>query len=949
MLLLATDGVYGADGGLAVSTLFQLASSFLILLVPTALMGVTLPLLVRHAVRREEAIGTRVGTLYAANTLGAAAGAVGTAFLLLPTLGLGRATLAGVGLNVCVALLAAGLGAASPRLAPEESAGATPTTRERGPFWPLAVAALSGAVALGCEIVWSRLLTHLVGGSVYALGTMLAAFLVAIALGASIAAGLAKSRERARLGLAVAQLGAALLSLAAFAAADRVPTWGADLAAAGHSRLAATAILGGLLILPGALCLGATFPLAVRVLAGDARQASTAAGRTLAWNTIGAVAGTVATGLWLLPGLGFAGAMALAATVSLALAAVVALAERPRLDWALVAAAVGLAALAFVRPPTPWNVLRSSPLAILLAGPAADTARRPPRETPAAVEEGPVDAEASATSGFGEVMFYGVGRGATVLLHEDGAEWRLTGNGLPESAVQPPGARPGRYAVARWLTLLPGAVRENVGKLLVVGLGAGHSIEDLPSSVEQVHVVELEPEMIAANRHLAGERRRDPLADPRLSLHVGDVRSVLTLSRQRFDAIVSQPSHPWTSGSSHLFTREFFELAREHLAAGGVFVQWIGLDFVDAPLLRSLVATLSEAFPHVEVYQPYPWGAVLFVASGQPLGRGGAPFLAAASAEAWRLVGVETAEDLLLARVLDGSGSRELAAGAELNSDRRNLLQTRSPRALSNPIGRAGLDRLIAPFDSIRRLPPGADGTYVVRWLIRQRQPARALRAAAALSSASERHAAFLLLDLAGGRRRAADPALVAEPSEEVRSALLLALRPAMAEERGPAELRAWAESDAAASAVLAGWRLADPRADGRAEGELAALEGALAAVPPRHPLYNAATRLRIAWRLAGGEPVAASEAVRLLDPLLATSASAADLLLRARLGAQAGDAATALASLDEVSRATLPDRARRQAIAAEALAVLEDLPPGGPAGARERLAALLRAQATDG
>lgn len=940
VMLLATDGVYGGEGAVAASTLFQLASSFLILLLPTALMGATLPLLVRHAVRREEAIGARVGSLYAANTLGAATGAVVTAFVLLPSLGLGRATLAGVALNGCVALLAGGFGLASPPLAAERARERDLAAADRGPWWPLAVVAVSGAVALGCEIVWMRLLTHLVGGSVYALGTMLAAFLVAIALGAAAAAGLARTRERARLGLALAQLGAAALSLVAFAAADRVPDLTARLAAQGASRLAVTAVLGALLILPGALCLGASFPLAVRVLAGDARQASLASGRALAWNTLGAVAGTVATGLWLLPGLAFAGAMALAAAVSLGLAAVVAVAERPRLSAVLVAAVLGLGALAFVRPPTPWHVLRSSPLAILLAAPPAEAPRQPSGEaTEPAGEEG---SDAPPPDGFGEVVYYGVGRGATVLLHEDGAEWRLTGNGLPESAVQPPGGRPGRYAVARWLTLLPGAVREEVRELLVIGLGAGHSIEELPPSIEEIHVVELEPEMIAANRYLASERRRDPLADPRLALHVGDVRSVLSLSRRRFDAIVSQPSHPWTSGSSHLFTREFFELARAHLAPGGVFVQWIGLDLVDAPLLQSLVATLAAAFPHVEVYQPHPWGAVLFAASDQPLGRDGAPFLAEASAEAWRALGVSSAEDLVLARVLDDAGARLLAAGAELNTDRRNLLQTRSPRALAKPVGRAGLDRLIAPFDSIRRLPPGADGVYVVRWLARQRQQGRALRAAAALSDAGQRHAAFLFLDLAAGRRRPAEPAVAAEPSVELRSALLLALRPAIVEGRGPAPLLAWAEGDPAAGAVVAGWRLAQ-RGE---EREMAGLEAPLAAVPPRHPLHQAATRLRIAWRLASGEPQAAREAVGLLDPLLAGSASAGDLLLRARLGAQAGDAATALASLDELARATVPDRGRRRALAEEGLAVLEALPPSDDREVRERLKALLEAQA---
>src|SRR5690606_23870129 len=93
----------------------------------------------------------------------------------------------------------------------------------------------------------------------------------------------------------------------------------------------------------------------------------------------------------------------------------------------------------------------------------------------------------------------------------------------------------------------------------------------------------------------------------------------LALTDRRFDAIVSQPSHPWTAGASHLYTREFFALAREHLRPGGVLVQWMGMHFVDAELLRVLLATLLDTFPHVRVYGPYLAGEFAFVASDQPL------------------------------------------------------------------------------------------------------------------------------------------------------------------------------------------------------------------------------------------------------------------------------------------------------------------------------------------
>src|SRR6185436_8279454 len=113
--------------------------------------------------------------------------------------------------------------------------------------------------------------------------------------------------------------------------------------------------------------------------------------------------------------------------------------------------------------------------------------------------------------------------------------------------------------------------------------GAGKTIENVPPSIRSIDVVELEPEMVRANRAVSGRRAKDPPADPRVHLRLNDARSALLLTRQRFDAIVSQPSHPWTAGASHLFTREFFQLVHDRLREDGVFVVWMGQFFVDEP------------------------------------------------------------------------------------------------------------------------------------------------------------------------------------------------------------------------------------------------------------------------------------------------------------------------------------------------------------------------------
>jgi spermidine synthase len=306
-----------------------------------------------------------------------------------------------------------------------------------------------------------------------------------------------------------------------------------------------------------------------------------------------------------------------------------------------------------LRLPTPWAILGHSPM------------------TPLGVR--------------GQVEYFGVGRTATVLLLASQIRWRLRTNGLPEGSIDPPGLWHNRSPLTRWLGALPVLARPEARSLLMVGLGAGLALETMPSALERIDVVELEPEVVAANRAVSDRRWRDPLADPRLHLHLNDARNALLLTNRRFDAIVSQPSHPWSAGASHLYTREFFELARSRLAQDGVFVQWIGFGFVDEPLFRSLLATLTAVFENVRVYSPSPRGGALFLASDTPLDveKNAAQALEAAPADFAEL-GLLVPEDITAWILLDEEGAHELARGAPQNSDTHNQLQSRAPPGRGN-------------------------------------------------------------------------------------------------------------------------------------------------------------------------------------------------------------------------------------------------------------------------
>lgn len=895
------DALFGGldalpDAGAGASALFPAAAALAILFVPTACLGATLPFLARAAVREESQIGRRVGLLYGLNTLGAAAGAATSSFVLLPALGLSSTIAVAAAATLLVAgaaaLLSRGEDAAGDGVAPLRRTG-DESVRPTGARWALPLLAASGAVSFSYEVLWTRLLEHPLGGSIYAFGAMLAAFLVGLAVGTFAAAFVARSAERARIGYAVAQLGTGLFATAGFLALERV-------VASGPLPPGSSLLLGTLryasLLLPATACAGATFPLAVRLLARKADEAAAASGLALTWNTVGAVVGAVATGLVLLPALRFEGMFRLAAAASFALAGAAALGGRRARTPLGVCSAAALVAAATIPLPVPWSVLSSNGL------------------------DRPVP---------GVPVHYAVGRNATVLVTDAGPELRLSTNGLPESAIQPPGARAGRFAAARWLSLLPLAARPEARSLLVVGLGAGVTIEELPASIAEIDVVELEPEVLRANRVLAESRRCDPLSDPRVRVRTNDARTALRLTARRFDAIVSQPSHPWTAGAAHLFTREFFASARARLVPGGVLTQWIGLQFVDEELFRSLLATLTGAFANVEVYRPDSGPSLLFVASDSAVAvEAGAARALASDPAAWAAIGVLSPLDLAVARVLDADGARRLAEGKAAVTDDRNLFQTRSPRAIGRPLDGRAFTSLLAPYDPLARGASDGELLYAVRRLLDQRAMERALRLASAVRDGGARKTAFALYELALGRSRSAGSALEAALARDPRDVEALSALLRLQGGRvagGPAPLERWVASDPLVAAAAESLRAA-------AEGlwpVVRARDASLAAVPPEHPLFSVARRLRIDARLRSTVAGDAREALRLLDPLLARRHRLPEHLLRVRLALAAGDRDAAIASLLEVM-AIRTVAGGSAPLRSEAAALSEALPPCG-------------------
>ena len=853
------------DAGGVPTALFYLVCSFAILIVPTAMMGATLPLLARHAVREVGQIGRRVGVLYAVNTAGAVSGVLLGAFVLLPWLGLRITIVVAAGINALVFAAAWALARTAAPLPDEAPAREADPDAGRA-AWILPLITFSGFASFTYEVLWVRLLGHVVGASVHAFATMLASFLLGIALGAAVASRLASSPRRAAAGFATAQLGIAALSALAFWAVNRLPMLSEELLRQGLDRLWTDTGMSMATLFPAALCIGATFPFAVRMLARQSDDAGPASARVYSWNTVGSIAGSLCAAFFLIPGLGFEGTLALCLALNLVLAASAAWIFEPRRPLLLGAAAVGLVALTLAPPDRPWGVLRSSSMS-------------------------------TGLTAWGQVAYFGVGRSSTVLVIDQRSGFALRTNGLPEAGMVRAGYWHNTSPTTRWLTALPVFARPETRTMLVIGFGGGMLLEVVPSSVERIDVVELEPEVIEANRSVGPERWRDPLTDPRVHLHLNDARNALLLANRRYDAIVSQPSHPWAGGAAHLYTQEFFERVESRLSDDGVFVQWIGLPFVDEELFRSLLAALAEVFDYVEAYQPPPGGSILFLASNAPLEpQSNAARAIAQNPDDMQLLGIHAPEDVVASLQFDAEAVRKFVEGATPNRDGHNRLQNRSAR-LGDDSLRTGFDALVAPADTLALRPPDdADFFY----LLGQISPTeRKQRLVETLEDPVDRITAEAIVDMERGKRagplQKLEEALEADPRHrEARAAFLRLSARQLAEGRSPGELLAEPLSPAE-QVVAQGWRAREADASGET---LLQLDEALAAIPITHPLGHDAARLRAQGRVQTGDLERIREAVDISEASLSHRPDPRSLLIRAEVFSAAEEDAAVLQTL---------------------------------------------------
>lgn len=607
-IAMARSWAPGSNGLLLLKFLF----SFLTILIPTFLMGATLPVLTKFVTRSLAELREKVAALYCINSAGAVFGCLVADFWWIPAMGLEITVFAGAVMNLVV-------GAIAIRLSKKIDEGTVPAsepfrpsieakTEERFSNAELRIAVLaigaSGFVAMLYEVAWTRLLGLALGSSTHAFSLMLATFITGIAVGAFVVyrwRSLRRSFDAfgwAELGLA----GALFISMFFY---EFLPFWFSRLTIFLTRRpetypifqFLQALICFGVMFIP-AVCLGMTLPLVSRIATEELARTGQSVGKVFAVNTIGTVLGAVLTGLWLMPVLGLARTFA----VGIALNALIGLAIVGRKNSRTVWTLGPIVSLVFV-----W-----------LAGPLFDTPwqrtlslgiwRNP--NPPASLDQFRKMVERENS------IYYCDGAGATVAVMQ------YEVNGKKHLTLKVNGKADASTGLDMSTQLLSGHIpmllRPDSQQVLVVGLGSGMTCSAVARhpTIQSVDLVEISPEVVEGARHFR-DYNDNVLENPKVRVVIEDAKSFLKITEKTYDVIVSEPSNPWMAGVSGVFSLEYYEDCRSRLKPDGLMAQWVQVYETNDETLNMVLRTFTSVFPYTSIWRP-AMGDLVMVGSTQP-------------------------------------------------------------------------------------------------------------------------------------------------------------------------------------------------------------------------------------------------------------------------------------------------------------------------------------------
>jgi len=553
-------------------------SATVLLLPPTLLMGATLPAVARFVEASPQGVAW-LGFFYGGNIAGAVLGSLLAGFYLLRLYDMAHATYVAAAVNVAVAGLAWVLAGRVPQRPVESKAPPARAIKARATAEQRAVSrapiyvaiALSGLAALGAEVVWTRILSLLFGGTVYTFSLIAAAFLFGLGIGSTVGAWLARDLSpeapRAKGGaarpgamLAACQVGVAVTVAWGAALITRAyPYWPIDpaLAAGPWFNFQIDLLRAFIAVVPAACFWGASFPLALAAAAPRGEDPAAVVGRVYAANTIGAVVGSLAFSLLIIPAFGTQDAQRL-------------------LIWLAGAAAVATLA---------W---RTAIVGVVAAAIASTTVAPVPPDVIAYGRQ-------LATFKGANLLYEGEGLNSSIAVSEsEGGIRNFHVSGKVEASTEVHDMR-----LQRMLGHMSALMHPDPKSVLIVGFGAGVTAGSfvLHPGIKRIVICEIEPLIPRMVAPYFSNENYNVVNDPRVEIVYDDARHFILTTNEKFDIITSDPIHPWVKGAASLYTKEYFRQVRAHLNPGGVVTQWVPLYQSTEDVIKSEVATFFDVFP----------------------------------------------------------------------------------------------------------------------------------------------------------------------------------------------------------------------------------------------------------------------------------------------------------------------------------------------------------------
>ena len=654
----------------------------LAMLVPTFLMGGTLPLLVKHFTQHLNQAQSVTSRIYGINTLGATLGAFAAGFLLLPALGITETLLLTAAINVLV-----GLGVftlfrkrsvaplPSPSLAASDAEEGQ-ATKLRHPWLLLLGFGFSGFAALLYQVVWIHALILVIGVSIYAFSTVLTVYLAGIALGSLLIGRIYKQTGTSQ-GLKLAsylQLGIALSAIVSLSLISQLPI----LFVQGWEKLhqnfglfqAYMFLLTALVIIVPTVLLGALFPLITGLWSRQKLAVGRGVGEAYGANALGTIAGSAIGGLFILDWLGMEHSLYLASIISTLIALVFWFLAGPHrifsARWLQAPFAVGLLALTIIALPGLNRAILQAEVFRRASDFSGDD----------------VAAEISKHLKSFRFLYYKEGIHGTVSV----LSW--VKEGLQRKSLMNNGkvdASNNRDMTTQILLgQLPMFLHPNPREVMVIGLGSGVTAGSVlrNHTVQNLDLLEISPEVVEASWFFRQENN-EPLSDPRSHLKIADARNYLLATDKRYDVIISEPSHSWVTGVANLFTREFLQLVRSRLKEDGILVQWYHVYGVDRNSVRAMLKAISEVFPNFDVW--YSQGGDLIIVSSNndlqlDFARQQQFFESADIRDDLQRIGIASVEQMMSHYMMSSSQMERLLTNQQSNTDDHPIVEFTAPK-----------------------------------------------------------------------------------------------------------------------------------------------------------------------------------------------------------------------------------------------------------------------------